>query len=387
MKQDLTNSASTESTNECKEVTFVKRASYVLGAGALAIFAVCAVGVYAMTGGSRLSKNTEAQAYGTVTTTAIVRAEGADSSAADDDSVSQVAMTLKKAGIDEYDLVVETMMSAGKNISAKNSDANAKTVKTTTSKKTTVSETAKTASDKDIGDLLTTTDARTESAEPEAAPEGNSSNASSQQDAQTDDIRTCGAMTMFTIEGVNLRQDASLNADVLRVLPASFEVTVTGYNDDWYRIKADGQTGYCLKRYLSSERAVQPSDASVISYSETEFDMLCAVLQGEVGDCSEASKIAVANVIINRVKSPLFPNTISEVLNQENQFTAVYGYYSGLVVPSQNTMDCARRALSGEDNTYGAIYYYAPQYCSGSAAAWFETLTFCMEIDGQRYFK
>ena len=44
-------------------------------------------------------------------------------------------------------------------------------------------------------------------------------------------------------------------------------------------------------------------------------------------------------------------------------------------------------ALAGEDNTNGATYYYAPAYCGGSTAAWFETLQFCLEVDGQRYFK
>jgi spore germination cell wall hydrolase CwlJ-like protein len=115
--------------------------------------------------------------------------------------------------------------------------------------------------------------------------------------------------------------------------------------------------------------------------------MLCYVLQGEVGNCSEQSKIAVANVIINRVKTGRFGSSISDVLTAPNQFTAINGYYSGRNKPTQNTIDCAKRALNGEDNSNGAVYYYAPQYCGGSTAAWFESLTFCMELDGQRYFK
>ena len=115
--------------------------------------------------------------------------------------------------------------------------------------------------------------------------------------------------------------------------------------------------------------------------------MLCYVLQGEVGNCSEASKIAVANVVINRVKSGRFGSSIKAVLTAPNQFTAIYGYYSGSPAPSQNTRDCALRALNGEDNSNGAVYYYSPRYCGGSTAAWFESLTFCLEIDGQRYFK
>lgn len=128
-------------------------------------------------------------------------------------------------------------------------------------------------------------------------------------------------------------------------------------------------------------------NSGTISYTDEEFEMICYVLQNEAGGCSESSKVAVANVIINRVKSPNFPNTLKEVLTADNQFTAINNYYNKVNVPTQNTIDCAARALNGEDNSNGAVFYYAPKYCSGSSAAWFETLTFCMELEGQRFFK
>lgn len=130
------------------------------------------------------------------------------------------------------------------------------------------------------------------------------------------------------------------------------------------------------------------SDTPVISYTNEEFDMLCYVLQGEVGDCSEESKLAVANVIINRVKCGQFGSSnIAGILTTGNQFTAISGYYNRTTPPTQNTVDCAYRALHGEDNTNGATFYYAPRYCGGSTAAWFESLQFCMELEGQRFFK
>lgn len=380
MNVDQINAGSSETASECKEVTFVKRAGYVLGAGALAVFAVGVVSVYALIGGRSLPKNADTETYNTATTSAVVRSDSSEiSSEARVASVSQVALSLKKAGIDEYDLVVGTVDTVKKTAASSVDETVSEKIETSASKKT-----AKADDSADSKAAETTAAEQTGS----SANSVQAADTAAQEPAQSDDIRSCGVMTMYTTDGVNLRQDASLNADVLRVLPVSSEVLVTGYNDDWYRIKADGQTGYCLKRYLSSDRPVQEiSTSSVISYTDTEFDMLCYVLQGEVGDCSEASKIAVANVIINRVKSPLFPNSINDVLNQDNQFTAIYGYYNGTAVPSQNTIDCARRALAGEENTNGAVYYYSPQYCGSSTAAWFESLTFCLEVDGQRYFK
>ena len=126
---------------------------------------------------------------------------------------------------------------------------------------------------------------------------------------------------------------------------------------------------------------------SVIKYTEEEFIMMCYVLQNEAGNLSAKSKIAVSNVIINRVKSSRFANSISEVLTQPGQFTCINNYYNKTNPPSQHTKECVRRALNGEDYSNGALFYYAPRYCGGSTAAWFESLTFCMELEGQRFFK
>ena len=126
---------------------------------------------------------------------------------------------------------------------------------------------------------------------------------------------------------------------------------------------------------------------SVISYTDEEFTMMCYVLQNEAGNLSDKSKIAVSNVIINRVKSPRFANSISGVLTAEGQFTAISNYYNKTNPPTEHTKECVLRALNGEDYSNGALFYYAPKYCGGSTAAWFESLTFCMELEGQRFFK
>ncbi len=389
MKQDIFNEQVKDNSDE-REVTFVKRAGTVLGAGAMAVVVVGAVGVYAFFGGSSIPKNLKTKAL--TTSSAVTQTVTAEMPLGSDEgvqTVSQAAATWRKAGIDEYDLVVETVKATKSTTGTSARKAAAKasglaTKKTTTknstsaaSSTTTTAKTSPTAAKTSV-----TTAASTTTAETQTQP-------AVTELAVTDDIKDCGVRTMYTSEGVNVREEPSLSGDVLKVLDTGAEVVVTGYNSDWYRIKADGVTGFCLKKYLSGEKPADEKTVvnAAVDYTDTEFDMLCYVLQGEVGNCSEASKIAVANVILNRVKSPLFPNSISEVLTTPGQFDAIYGYYNGTTVPSENTIECARRALSGEDNSNGAVYYYAPAYCGGDTAAWFETLTFCTEIDGQRYFK
>ncbi len=76
-------------------------------------------------------------------------------------------------------------------------------------------------------------------------------------------------------------------------------------------------------------------------------------------------KVAVAAVILNRVRSPSFPNTIAGVIYQPGAFTAVSDGQISLA-PDDEALRAARDALNGWDPTYGAIYYYNPAIATSS---------------------
>lgn len=137
----------------------------------------------------------------------------------------------------------------------------------------------------------------------------------------------------------------------------------------------------------SSTKSNDNTNNNGMNISDTDYEMMCYIVQAEVGYCSEQSKIAVTNVILNRVKDSRFPNTISGVLTQKNQFASISNYYNRTKKPTDNTKKCVERTLKGEDNSKGALYFYNPKYCSYSVRQWFESLYFCFELDGQRYFK
>ena len=122
-------------------------------------------------------------------------------------------------------------------------------------------------------------------------------------------------------------------------------------------------------------------------YSEEDIAMIEAVVMHEVGYCSEESKIAVTHLILNRVESELFPDTVYEVLHQKGQFGAIHNYYDNELPVDEETSKTVRAAIeSGSDHE--AVFYYAPKYTNDKkTAAWFESLDFQFEIDGQRYFK
>jgi LysM repeat protein len=90
-----------------------------------------------------------------------------------------------------------------------------------------------------------------------------------------------------------------------------------------------------------------------------ELDLLARAVFSEARGEPFAGQVAVAGVILNRVRSEFFPNTIEGVIFQPWQFTAVEDGQFWLE-PNQVAYIAARAALEGWDPSRGAIYYYNP---------------------------
>lgn len=88
--------------------------------------------------------------------------------------------------------------------------------------------------------------------------------------------------------------------------------------------------------------------------------LLAKCIHGEARGESYTGQVAVGAVILNRVKSSSFPNTISGVIYQQNAFTAVLDGQINLE-PNQSALNAAKDALNGYDPTGGCIYYYNPK--------------------------
>ncbi|MGN0607466.1 MAG: cell wall hydrolase [Oscillospiraceae bacterium] len=129
---------------------------------------------------------------------------------------------------------------------------------------------------------------------------------------------------------------------------------------------------------------------TVDGYTEEDIDMLCAVVEREVGGLSATSKQLVTSVIINRINSSAFPNTVYDVLHQPNQFKTIKNYYTNERPVQISTRIAVLYTLqSGMDCADGAMYFYAPAVIdSEDKTNWFESnLEFVTEVDGQRYFR
>ena len=87
--------------------------------------------------------------------------------------------------------------------------------------------------------------------------------------------------------------------------------------------------------------------------------LLARIIYGEARGEPYTGQVAVGAVVLNRVKSSSFPNTISGVIYQAGAFDAVSDGQINLT-PNDTAVRAARDALNGWDPTYGCLFYYNP---------------------------
>ena len=106
----------------------------------------------------------------------------------------------------------------------------------------------------------------------------------------------------------------------------------------------------------------------------------------------EDGKLLVANVVLNRMNSDKFPDTVTEVVFQRekgvSQFSPVYNGSYYRVTVSDETVEAVERALMGEDISQGALYFAARKYADSGKMRWFDTkLTYLFLYGGHEFFK
>lgn len=93
--------------------------------------------------------------------------------------------------------------------------------------------------------------------------------------------------------------------------------------------------------------------------SNSDLQLLARLVHAEARGESYRGQVAVASVVLNRVKHPSFPNTVAGVIYQRGAFSVVNDGQINLS-PNNTAISAARDALNGWDPSYGAIYYFNP---------------------------
>ena len=107
------------------------------------------------------------------------------------------------------------------------------------------------------------------------------------------------------------------------------------------------------------------------SISETDFDLLVRLVAAEAGGEPYDGQVAVAAVVLNRMRSYKFPNTVRGVVYQENQFSSVPKLPN--IEPSESCRRAVVEALNGIDPSNGALYFYNPKTSSKEGLKFFNS--------------
>jgi len=136
-------------------------------------------------------------------------------------------------------------------------------------------------------------------------------------------------------------------------------------------LTADGVVGKATYRALGMNASYNVLDgqsstsSGSSSYTSSDLYLMAKTIYAEGRGESYTGQVAIGAVILNRVKSSSFPNTVSGVVYQPGAFTAVSDGQINLE-PDDTAYNAARDAMNGWDPTYGCLYYYNPAVATSS---------------------
>lgn len=190
----------------------------------------------------------------------------------------------------------------------------------------------------------------------------------------------CGFAGTVTASSLRVRTAPSLDGGTIGSLGNGSKVKVEKKEGDWYQISYRGNTAYVHSDYISLsdgiegamtaadyQKARQQEEAKkgaaaveTVSAGSGDLAMLAALIECEAGGESYTGKVAVGAVVLNRVRSGSFPDSISGVIYQGGQFSPVSSGKFQRVLARGARSDCyeaASAALAGENPVGGSLYF------------------------------
>ncbi len=196
----------------------------------------------------------------------------------------------------------------------------------------------------------------------------------------------------------NIRSGADISYSRVGMLPAGAVATIVGEENGWIQIVSGEVEGYirgdllvsgaeaqelfhtvygdgeiveatpvdeaaeaAAQQAAEAEAAAQVQSAGV-SYSGSDLDLMAAIIECEAGGESYEGKIGVGAVIMNRMRSSQFPNTLSEVIYQSGQFSPVASGKLASVLSrgaNQDCYDAARDVFAGANTIGDCLFFHA----------------------------
>lgn len=146
-----------------------------------------------------------------------------------------------------------------------------------------------------------------------------------------------------------------------------------------------------LKKSQAEPQETEKSAQSARKLHKEDYTALLRLVEAEASGEDIRGKMLVANVVLNRVKSGKFPDTVREVIYQRNgktaQFSPVGSGKIDRVKVSRETKLAVDRVLQGEDESQGALYFVARSWADSENRQWFDKhLTLLFAYRGHEFF-
>lgn len=212
------------------------------------------------------------------------------------------------------------------------------------------------------------------------------------EEAQKEAKEVCILTAYSETETLRVRKEASLDSGVLGLLAMGEAVEAIEEDGDWVSINYEGETGYVAAEYVKVEfdldtaesvEAIQAREAAekeaaraqaaaereatrkqqkeAVLTSASELNILAALVQCEAGGESYEGQLAVASVVMNRVRCGAYPNTITDVIYASGQFSPANSTKMSNLALSGNIkascLQAAQEAINGNCNIGDALHF------------------------------
>ena len=207
------------------------------------------------------------------------------------------------------------------------------------------------------------------------------------------EAKEVGILTAYTqTETLRVRKEPNLDSGVLGLLAMREAVEAVEEQGDWVSISYEGVTGYVASEYVKVEfdldtaesveaikareeaekeaaraqaaaerEATRKQQKEAVLTSASELNILAALVQCEAGGESYEGQLAVASVVMNRVRSGAYPNTVTDVIYASGQFSPANSTkMSNLALTGNIKASClqaAQEAINGNCNVGDALHF------------------------------
>lgn len=165
-----------------------------------------------------------------------------------------------------------------------------------------------------------------------------------------------GVVELETVKRAVLSEDYGLN-----------EISEQTGHSKTELLKRNGLTAKSTLKEGARLKTVIPSLLSheAPSYSEEDVKLLAKITMVEAGYEPFEGQLAIANIILNRVKDTRFPSTIRDVIYSGKQFPPAHNGLLDKSKPNASVKRAVKQALDGKNNIDDAVYFFNPKVSTG----------------------